>query len=94
MGNSSELHFGCGPSAFVGSEGLLAAQVEQQRIGQRIGEAPDGRVEILHRLVVTDPGDIDPVFGSFQLVLEIEEVLIGLEVGLVLGHGNQSGQGS
>ena len=74
-------------------ESLAARQLEHELVGQVVGEGADGGVEDPHCLVVPNPGHVDPVFRAFELVLEIEEVLIGLEVGIALNHHHQTGEG-
>jgi hypothetical protein len=36
----------------------------------------------LHRLVIVAPGDQDRILGAFDLALQRQEVLVGLEVGI------------
>src|SRR6266511_22943 len=65
---------------------------------QHLREAPDVRVVAVHRLVVVLARDRDAVLRPLELVLERAEVLVGLELRVVLGDGEQPaerrGQGS
>ena len=53
----------------------------------------DLRVEVPHGGVVVAAGRRDAVLGGGQLLLEGEEVLVGLEVGVGLGDGEQATEG-
>ena len=51
------------------------------------GELANPHVVDFHAVVVALAGDLDAVFGSGELVLQAEEVLVGLQFGIVLGDG-------
>src|SRR5208337_426411 len=59
-----------------------------------IREKTDVGVVILDGLVIAAALDGDAVFGSGQLVLKGQEVLIGFEIGIVLDDGQQPAQGA
>ena len=54
--------------------------MKQHAIGEVIWKDTNGCIKILYRLIITNPGNIDPVFGSFKLILEVAEILVCLEV--------------
>ena len=72
---------------------LLPGEMEEQRIGERIGERPDADVELLHRPIITDPCHVYPVFRPLELVLKVEKRLVCLEVRILLGNDEKSRQG-
>src|SRR2546428_1388959 len=51
-----------------------------------------GGIELLRHLVVSAAFDGDAVFGSFQLRLQLEEILIRLQFGIALNDDEQSRQ--
>ena len=53
------------------------------------GERPQLRIVEAYRLDVVAPGNRDAVLGAFELRLECQEVLVGLEVGIILTDGNE-----
>src|SRR6266542_2836376 len=53
-------------------------------------EALDERVQLRHLVVVELTGEGDLRFGPGQLLLERQEVLAGLELGVVLRHRDQA----
>ena len=60
---------------------LDAGDAGEQQPGQRAHE----RVQLRDGVVVVLPGEGELVLGVGELALEVEEVLVGLEVGVVLG---------
>ncbi len=75
-------------------EWLFAFQVQQEIVRQVVGKGADGGIEDLHRLIIALAGDVDAVFRSFQLMLQIEKILVGFQVGIAFGHHQQAGQGT
>src|SRR3989344_4765567 len=53
------------------------------------GEGLYSSVEVAHHCVVKAARLLDLVFGIGELALELEEVGVGFEVGICLGHGKQ-----
>ena len=43
--------------------------------------------------IVSLAGHVDPVLGALELVLQIEKILVGLEVGVALDDHHQPRQG-
>ena len=60
----------------IGLERLFRLEVEKHLVRQTVRKNTDRRVEFLDCLVIPLPGNIDPVFRSFELILEIPEVLV------------------
>src|SRR6185369_1519862 len=89
-----ELHLRRSLGPFLGLERLFPGQMEQERIGHAVRKGPDARVEILDNLIVADAGDIDPVFRPLQLVLQVKEILVGLEVRILFYYDHEAGEGS
>ena len=58
-----------------------------------LGKHLDPVLVLLGRVVVILPGETDLVLGCGQLFLQGKEILIGLEVGVGLGHGEERTQG-
>ena len=52
-------------------------------------ELLDQRVQTRHLVVVELPGVSDLRLGAGQFLLQRQEVLVGLEIGVVLGYGDQ-----
>ena len=63
--------------------------MEQQRVGDTVRERSYAGIELLHSLVVADPGNIDPVLGPLQLVLQVEKILVGLQIGVAFHHHHE-----
>ena len=57
---------------------------------QAFGESAYSHVVFLGSIVEVFACHVDAVFGAFQLRLQFEEVLVCLEVGIVLGDGEQT----
>ena len=66
--------------------------VNQKRRPQHRREGPQRRVVLAHRLDIVAAGDRDAVFGAFELRLQRQEILVGLEVRIVLDDGQQPRQ--
>ena len=73
-------------------EELLLLEPERVRDHVR-RERLDPAVVVLHVRVVEAPGGLDPVLRVGQFLLERQEVLVRLQVGVVLGHGEQLARG-
>src|SRR5207245_10843715 len=57
---------------------------------QHLREAPDVGIVAVHRLVVVLQCDRDAVLRPLELILQGAEVLIGLELRIILGDGEQA----
>ncbi len=69
--------------------------LEAEHVGDDVrGEDLLAHVELHDVVVVELPGVGDLALGPGQLLLEHEEVLVGLELGVALGHGEQGLQGA
>ena len=88
----SELDFGCHLGPLFRLERFFTLQMQHQRVCKGVREGADAGVEHLNRAVIALTGDIDAVFGSFQLFLQIEEILIGLQVGIFFDNHHQPRQ--
>src|SRR5438445_1590166 len=87
--SSLELDLGGLCRAFLSLEVRLF--LEAEGIGQHVhGELQARRVVGLRRLVEAHPLDGDAVLRPFELCLQVAEVLRGLEIGIGLGHHEQS----
>src|SRR5690348_7851878 len=86
-----ELHLWSLPGLLRDREVLdrLIAAVEHGVIPAARDGAELGIV-LLHCKNVVAARHGDPVLGAFQLRLQREEILVGLEVGVVLGHDHQA----
>ncbi|KAG0946479.1 hypothetical protein G6F31_014320 [Rhizopus arrhizus] len=60
--------------------------------GDHLRERADVGVVVLHLLDVTATCDGDPVLGTFQLRLQVAEVLVGLQLRIVFGDHQQPRQ--
>src|SRR5690606_27793527 len=58
--------------------------------GEVLRELPDEGVVVLHRADVALSFDGDAVLGAFELRLQLQEVLVGLGLRVVLGHQQQA----
>ena len=56
--------------------------MQHQIVRQTVGELAYGGIKNTDSIVIALPGDINPIFSSLKLVLEIKEILIRLEVRL------------
>src|SRR6266550_1729602 len=59
---------------------------------QHLREAPDVGVVAVHGLVVVLARDRDAILRSLELVLQRAEVLVGLELRVILGDGEQAAE--
>src|SRR4030067_3214394 len=74
---------------------VILAGLEAEHVGDEArGEDLLAHVELHDGIVVELPGVGDLALGPGQLLLEHEEVLVGLELGVVLGHGKEGLQGA
>ena len=91
MRNGSKFHRRCRLRSGLGLE--IGALLEAEQSGQDVlGEAADGGVELAGRVVEVLACHVDAVLRAFQLGLQLQEVLVGLQVGIVLGDGQQFAQ--
>src|SRR5262245_26923083 len=68
-------------------------QMENQ-LGRQVGRKVSNHLIVLGYTVdVAFAGDRNAIFRSFQLTLEIAEVLIGFQIRIVLRDGNEATQG-
>src|SRR5208337_1505531 len=90
----AEIHLGS-LARSLGSNKVSIIPLESSPPGKDvIREKTDVGVVILDGLVIAAALDGDAVFGSGQLVLKGQEVLIGFEIGIVLDDGQQPAQGA
>src|SRR3954468_6092609 len=89
-----ELHVGrFALGALLDLEVLALADAEG--VGEDVARERLGlRVQAEHRVVVELPGVGDAALRSGQLLLQVEEVGVGLEVGIRLGDGEQGFEGT
>ena len=59
-----------------------------------LGELTDDDVVLLNDTIELVTGLVDAVFSTLQLHLQVAEVLVGLQVGIVLLDGNQTAESS
>src|SRR2546425_9747495 len=71
---------------------VRAWPLAEQFSRQHLREAPDIGVVAVHCLVVVLPRDRDAVLRPLELVLQRAEVLVGLELRVVLGDGEQAAE--
>ena len=91
MRSGSEFHRRCRLRSGLGLE--VGVLLEAEQSGEDIaGEAADGGVELAGRVVEVLACHVDAVLRAFQLGLQLQEVLVGLQVGIVLGDGQQFAQ--
>ena len=57
-----------------------------------LGERTDDNVIILNDFVEAVAGLVDAILGTFELYLQVAEVLVGLQVGIVLLNSNQTAE--
>src|SRR5262245_50595195 len=69
----------------------LVALVERRR-PDHAGKGAQFGVVGAHRLDVVAPRHRDAVLGALELRLQREEVLVRLEIGIALGHGDQAAE--
>ena len=85
---SLELHLRCLFASFGGFK--VGTLLKAEKTGKNVfGEAADCRIKILRRIVEVGTCHVDAVFRTFQLGLELQEVLVGFQVGIVFGNGEQ-----
>src|SRR5574340_275383 len=72
----------------------LLFHVQEKLGGQIRGEGADHLVELRHPVDITLTRHRDAILSAFELALEITEVLIGLQIGIVLRDGQQPSQGA
>src|ERR1035438_767999 len=90
----TEIHFGRHARALGRSE-VVVVPLESCPTGiDAVGELADVSVVILNGLVIPAAFDGDAILASGQFVLKGCEVLIGLEIGVVLNHEQQSADGA
>jgi hypothetical protein len=65
---------------------LGRSNVPRNKVG---GENGNGDVVLLHRIVIVLAGEGDLVLRGGELFLEGEEILVGLQVGVVFRHGQK-----
>ena len=88
------------PKSTFGTSILSSATVKfwngSLSVNQNFAQSIDGnvqrRVVVPHRLDIVAAGDRDAVFGAFELRLQRQEILVGLQVGIVLDHREQPRQ--
>ena len=91
MRNGSEFHRRCRLRSGLSLE--IGALFEAEQSGQDVlGEAADGGIELAGRVIEVLACHVDAVLRTFQLGLQFQEVLVGLQVGIVLGDGQQFAQ--
>lgn len=79
---SLELHLRCLFASFGGFK--VGTLLKAEKTGKNVfGEAADCRIKILRRIVEVGTCHVDAVFRTFQLGLELQEVLVGFQVGIV-----------
>src|SRR3546814_787379 len=83
----SELYFRRLVGTSLGSEVTFLLEAEKTG-GNVIGEPPYRLVILLGRFVECTPLGADAVFGTFQLRLQFQEILVGLQFRITF-HGNQ-----
>src|SRR5262245_8169210 len=68
-------------------------RLEVEHPADHVGrEDRQGLVVLADRVVVVLAGEADLVLGAGELLLELHEVLVGLQVGIGLGHGEELAQ--
>src|SRR6266516_2414757 len=73
----------------------VVAPAEAEDPGQqRVGEGLNRGVVLPDRAVVMLPGETDLVLGGGQLLMELHDILVGLELRVVLHEGEELTQGS
>src|SRR5437667_298091 len=73
----------------------VVAPAEAEDPGQqRVGEGLNRGVVLPDRAVVVLPGEADLVLGGGQLLLELHDVLVGLELRVILDESEELAQGS
>ncbi len=87
---ASEFDFGCFLGTALRLKILLAIQMEQEAVRDTVRELADSAIEQFNGFVIALAGDIDAIFRSFQLILQIEEILVGFQVGIALHHDHQA----
>ena len=87
-----ELYFRCLFRTF-GSFKVSAFLKAEQSGKDILGEAADAGIEFLRRVVEVGTCHVDAVFGTFQLGLQFQEILVGLQLGIVLRDGKQFAEG-
>ena len=88
-----ELHLGCVLCTCLSLE--LIHGVEAEDASEDIlWELADDDIVLLYHFVELVAGLVNAVLGAFQLYLQVAEVLVGLQVGLVFLNGNQASEGS
>lgn len=76
---SLELHLRCLFASFGGFK--VGTLLKAEKTGKNVfGEAADCRIKILRRIVEVGTCHVDAVFRTFQLGLELQEVLVGFQV--------------
>ena len=84
-----ELNFYISPFCVIGLEELIRAKFHHA--GEDIGwEYLNLSVEVADIAVVKSAGGLDFILGVGQLVLELQEVLAGFQVRVILGYGKQA----
>src|SRR6516225_9404238 len=78
-----EIHFGSLPRPFLGLEVGVVAGESAHAGDEIVGEEREKRVVVLQRLVVAPALDGDAVLRSGELVLQAQEVLIGLQLRII-----------
>ena len=90
-GHLIKLHLWDLLGAFFGFEVFFPLQVQYEVVGQIVRKLSDGCVELLYRLIISLAGHIDSVFRPLKLVLQIQEILIGLKVWISFHNYQKTG---
>lgn len=89
---SLELHLRCLFAAFGGFK--VGAFLKAENTGKNVlGETADCRIKVLCSIVEIGACYVDAVLCPFQLGLQFQKILIGFQVGIVLGNGKQFAKG-
>src|SRR5580698_38442 len=88
-----ELHCWYCPGAFAGLKVWLGLEAGYSG-PNTVGELANEGVVVLNKLVVAPAFLTDPILATLELGLKGDEVLVGLQVGVIFRDGEQSAQGA
>src|SRR5690606_9782039 len=91
MSSRSKLHFGSLVGPRFSSKVAFLLEAKNAR-GNIVGEPPYRRIILLGRFVECAALGADAVFGTLQLRLQFEEVLVGLQFRVTLNTHQQAPQ--